>query len=304
MTLGEGSPLFCQTPRLVVAVLQRSHPDRALGKVLARGHRHGMKTTARLPALFLSHGSPMLAVQDSPAGRFLDGLGNTLQRPKAIVVASAHFIADRPTVGAAALPATVHDFGGFPAQLYDIEYPALGEPGLAEAIAQRLSDAGLRPEFRASHGLDHGVWAPLLRMYPQADIPVVPLSVNPMAAATHHFDVGRALASLRHEGVLVIGSGGFVHNLGELDWLHPDAPMPTWASEFATWMCDRLAENDTDALLDWERQAPNPRRAHPTVEHLMPLFVALGAGGDAPAVRTLHRSHEFGSLALDAFAFD
>ncbi len=263
-----------------------------------------MKTAARLPTLFLSHGSPLLAVQDSPAGRFLDGLGNTLPRPKAIVVASAHFIAEHPAIGATALPATVHDFGGFPSQLYEIEYPAPGDPGLAEAIAQRLSKAGLQPELRPNHGLDHGVWVPLRRMYPQADIPIVPLSVNPMADAAHHFKVGRALASLRDEGVLVLGSGGFVHNLGELDWRHADAPMPTWANEFAAWMRDRISGHDTCALLDWERQAPNPRRAHPTVEHLMPLFVALGAGGDTPAVRTLHRSNEFGSLALDAFAFD
>lgn len=263
-----------------------------------------METAARLPTVFLSHGSPMLAVQDSPAGRFLHDLGAALPRPKAIVVASAHFTGERPSVGAAALPETVHDFGGFPAQLYDIAYPAPGEPGLAAAIAQRLTEAGLHPEIRPHHGLDHGVWVPLRRMYPQADIPIVPLSVNPMADAAHHFEVGRALAWLRDEGVLVIGSGGFVHNLGELDWRHPDAPMPTWASEFAAWMCDRLSNNDTSALFDWERQAPHPQRAHPTVEHLMPLFVALGAGGDAPAVRTLHRSHEFGSLALDAFAFD
>ncbi|MDQ3056191.1 MAG: dioxygenase [Pseudomonadota bacterium] len=246
----------------------------------------------------------MLAVQHSPAGRFLDGLGATLPRPKAIVVASAHFIGEHPGVGAAALPATVHDFGGFPAHLYDIAYPAPGEPELAEAIARRLGDAGLHAELHPHHGIDHRVWVPLRRMYPHADIPVVPISVNPMADAAHHFRVGHALATLRDEGVLVIGSGGFVHNLGELDWGQPDAPMPAWASEFTAWMCDRLARNDVDALLDWERQAPNPRRAHPTVEHLMPLFVALGAGGEAPGVRTLHRSHEFGSLALDAFAFD
>lgn len=262
-----------------------------------------MNTDARLPAVFLSHGSPMLAVQDSPAGRFLDGLGNALPRPKAVVVASAHFTGERPSVGAAALPETVHDFGGFPTQLYDIAYPAPGHPDLAEAIAQRLRHAGLHPELRPVHGLDHGVWVPLRRMYPRADIPVVPLSVNPMANAAHHFEVGRALASLRDEGVLVLGSGGFVHNLGELDWRHPDAPMPTWANEFAAWMCDRLAGNDHGALLDWQRQAPHARRAHPTVEHLMPLFVAMGAGGNVANVRTLHRSHEYGSLALDAFAF-
>lgn len=260
--------------------------------------------TTRLPALFLSHGSPMLAVQDSPAGRFLDGLGAELPRPKAIVVASAHFMAPHPSVGAAAQPATVHDFGGFPQPLYEIHYPTPGSPELAAEIAGRLAAAGLQPHARPNHGLDHGVWVPLRRMYPQAEIPVVPLSVNPQADAKHHYDVGRVLASLRDEGVLVIGSGGFVHNLGDLDWQHPDAPMPGWARDFAEWMRARLDAHDVPALLDWQQQAPHARHAHPTVEHLMPLFVALGAAGEAPAVRALHRSHEFGSLALDAFAFD
>ena len=260
--------------------------------------------TTRLPALFLSHGSPMLAVQDSPAGRFLDGLGSEVPRPRAIVVASAHFTAQHPSVGAAAGPATVHDFGGFPQPLYEIQYPAPGSSGLAADIAVRMAAAGFQPQERPNHGLDHGVWVPLRRMYPQADVPVVPISVNPHADARHHFEVGRALAPLRDDGVLVVGSGGFVHNLGDLDWQHPEAQMPAWAREFAEWMRARLAAHDLPALLDWEQQAPNARRAHPTVEHLMPLFVALGAAGESPAVRTLHRSHEFGSLALDAFAFD
>jgi 4,5-DOPA dioxygenase extradiol len=287
---------------------QRWEPPAALGKTTLPRHLGGMDpriptTPHPAPSLFLSHGSPMLAVEDSPAGRFLDGLGDALPRPRAIVVASAHFAAGRPSLGASAQPATVHDFGGFPAPLYQVRYPAPGEPALAEAIAQRLAEAGLQPELLPGHGLDHGVWVPLRRMYPQADIPVVALSVDPSADAVHHLAVGRALAPLRDEGVLVIGSGGFVHNLGALDWGHKYAPMPAWATEFADWMRERLETHDIEALLDWERQAPDPRRAHPTVEHLMPLFVALGAGGDGASLRTLHRSHEFGSLALDAFAF-
>lgn len=257
----------------------------------------------RLPSLFLSHGSPMLAVQDSPAGRFLDRLGADLPRPRAIVVASAHFASAAPTVGAAPDPATIHDFGGFPRELHTIQYPAAGAPELATEIASRLADAGFTPSVSATHGIDHGVWVPLRRMYPQADIPVVPLSVNPAGDAAHHLAVGRALAGLREKGVLVIGSGGFVHNLGDLDWQHPEGPMPPWAHAFADWMRQRLAGHDIAALLDWERQAPHARHAHPTVEHLMPLFVALGAAGDGATARLLHASHEYGSLALDAFAF-
>ena len=261
-----------------------------------------METTS-LPALFLSHGSPMLALEDSPAGRFLDGLGTALPRPRAIVVASAHYMTPAPAVGAAAAPATVHDFGGFPAPLYALQYPAPGEPGLAAEVAARLDAAGLATTVQPTHGLDHGVWVPLRRMYPQADIPVVPLSVNPLADAAAHFALGQALAGLRAEGVLVIGSGGFVHNLGDLDWQHRDVPLAPWAAAFSSWMHEKLASHDWAALLDWQAQAPHARHAHPTTEHLMPLFVALGAGGTDPEVEVLHRSHELGTLALDAFAF-
>lgn len=263
-----------------------------------------MDAPTRLPTLFLSHGSPMLAVEDSPAGRFLDGLGARLPWPKAIVVASAHFMTDRPMLGGHAQPHTVHDFGGFPDPLYQIQYPAPGEPDLAEQIATRLADAGFSPKVRDNHGLDHGVWVPLRRMYPQADIPVVPLSVMPHGDAARHYALGQALAPLRDQGVLVIGSGGFVHNLGDLDWQRPDAPAMPWAAEFSAWMHDRIDAGDWSTLLQWQDLAPNAHHAHPTIEHLMPLFVALGAAGETPQVTTIHRSHQFGSLALDAFAFD
>ena len=262
-----------------------------------------MDAQKRLPTLFLSHGSPMLAVEDSPAGRFLDALAGTFARPRAIVLASAHFVADKPMLGGHPQPHTVHDFGGFPESLYQIEYPAPGLPELAEEVAARLAEAGLAAKVRPGHGLDHGVWVPLRRMYPGADIPVVPLSVNPFADAAHHLAVGRALVGLRDQGVLVIGSGGFVHNLGDLDWHHRDAPLAPWAAAFSLWMHQRLAGHDWPSLLEWERQAPNARHAHPTIEHLLPLFVAIGAAGDDPQVEVLHRSHELGTLALDAFAF-
>jgi 4,5-DOPA dioxygenase extradiol len=259
--------------------------------------------STRLPTLFLSHGSPMLAIEDSPAGRFLDGLGGTIPRPRAIIVASAHFLTDRPMLGGHPQPHTVHDFGGFPEPLYAIRYPAPGDPDLAEDLAERIAVADLPVKVREGHGLDHGVWVPLRRMYPQADIPVVPLSVQPHADAASHYRLGQALRGLADENVLVIGSGGFVHNLGELAWGQPDAPMPAWARDFRDWMCERVMARDIDALLDWERQAPLARHAHPTTEHLLPLFVAMGAAGDRGGVRHLHDSHEYGSLALDAFAF-
>jgi 4,5-DOPA dioxygenase extradiol len=263
-----------------------------------------MDAPLRLPSLFLSHGSPMLAVENSPAGRFLDGLGVRLGTPRAIVIASAHFTTPAPTVGADPTPATIHDFNGFPPALYQIQYSAPGDPALAEEVARRLDDAGLATEVRTTQGLDHGIWVPLRRMYPGADIPVVPLAVLPGADARVHLALGRALASLREDGVLVVGSGGFVHNLGDLAWHDRAAAMPEWAREFAEWMRGRLSEGDVEALLDWSTRAPHPRRAHPTPEHLLPLFVALGAVGPDLRVDTLHASHEYGSLALDAFAFE
>ena len=268
---------------------------------LRRGMLDAMDT--HFPTLFLSHGSPMLAVQDSAAGRFLDKLGGQLPTPRAIVVASAHFAGAPTHVGSSALPRTVHDFGGFPPALYALQYPAPGLPALAQEVVRRIEDAGIEVRLAPGHGLDHGVWVPLRRMYPDARIPVVPLSVDPRGDAAAHLALGRALSGLRDDGVLVIGSGGFVHNLGDLDWRHPDAAMPTWAAGFTEWMRERLRAGDQDALADWETRAPNARRAHPTVEHLMPLVVALGAAGDGAAMRQLHQSHEFGSLALDAFAF-
>lgn len=263
-----------------------------------------MDMPIRLPSLFLSHGSPMLAIEDSPAGRFLDGLGEQLPWPKAILVASAHFTGDRPMLGGHPRPHTIHDFHGFPEPLSRIRYPAPGAPDLAQDAAHRLAAAGVRADVQENQGLDHGIWVPLRRMYPRADIPVVPLAVMPVGSAAQHFAIGRALAPLRDNGILVIGSGGFVHNLGDLDRENRNAPLAFWAQEFSDWMHATLLARDWAALLDWENRAPHARRAHPTVEHLMPLFVALGAAGDAPEVRNLHRSHELGSLALDAFAFD
>ena len=262
-----------------------------------------MTTNPRLPTLFLSHGSPMLAIADTPAGRFLDGLGGTLAPPRAIVVASAHYLSDGVNVGADPQPATVHDFGGFDPALQRIEYPAPGDPALARDIVGALLQAGIPATLAPRRGLDHGVWVPLRRMFPQAEVPVVPLSVNPRGDAASHFALGRALSGLREAGVLVIGSGGFVHNLGDLDWQAPDTELAPWADEFAEWMRQGLLNGQWADLLAWEDRAPHARRAHPTPEHLLPLFVAMGAAGEQARVELLHRSQELGTLALDAFAF-
>ena len=245
----------------------------------------------------------MLAVEDSATGRFLERLGTQLARPKAIVVASAHFTAAFPTVTAAPAPSTIHDFGGFPAPLYEIEYRAPGAPELAKRIEQMLIVAGFDARQDDHIGIDHGVWVPLRRMFPQADIPVVALSVNPQNSAEWHYRIGRALASLREIGVLVVGSGGFSHNLRAVDWDDAKAPAFPWVAAFTDTLRERLMNGDIAGALNW-RTLPEALRNHPTPEHLYPLYIALGAGGDGARGRLLHPVVVLGGLAMDAFAFE
>ena len=258
----------------------------------------------RLPTLFISHGSPMLALIDSPARRFLASLGKSLPRPKAILLASAHWEADRvPAVSLAEHPKTIHDFGGFPPALFAIEYPAPGAPALAERAAGLLEQAGYAVERSPERGLDHGAWVPLRLMYPQADIPVTQLSILRGTTPAGHAKMGIALTALRDEGVLVIGSGSLTHNLSEFRGQGVDAPVPSWVSDFGAWMNTMLDEQQRAALLDYRRQAPYAERNHPTEEHLLPLFVAMGAAGDAAKAERIHASYEYGVLAMDVYAF-
>ncbi|WP_420474903.1 dioxygenase [Noviherbaspirillum sp. ST9] len=258
----------------------------------------------RLPTLFVSHGSPMLAVEDSPARRFLQGLGADLPRPRAILVASAHWESMRePAVSLASQPETIHDFGGFPQVLYDLDYPAPGAPQLAEKAALMLEQAGHTVGRSPHRGLDHGAWVPLKLMYPDADLPVSQLSILRGASPANHERLGHALAGLRDEGVLVIGSGSLTHNLYEFRGGPIDAPVPDWVSEFGGWMVDKLQAGDHEALRSYRSLAPSAARNHPTEEHLLPLFVAMGAAGEGAVAKRLHTSHEYGVLAMDVYAF-
>ncbi|MGE0846035.1 MAG: class III extradiol ring-cleavage dioxygenase [Flavobacteriaceae bacterium] len=260
-----------------------------------------------LPTVFVSHGAPNLILHDSPARDFLAGFGKSLPRPRAILTVSAHFETARPAVVADDHPEMIYDFGGFERELYTLVYPAPGSREIAEGVAARLAEAGLGPEIVARRGYDHGVWVPLMLMFPDADIPVVQLSVQPGRSAAEHLALGRALASLREEGILVVGSGSFTHNLRAVfgpGGLAPvDAEVPAWVSEFADWMTGSILEGDEKKLLDWER-APYAHQNHPTDEHLMPLFVAIGAAGEGWASKQVHSSHQYGALMLDAFRFD
>jgi len=258
-----------------------------------------------LPTIFLSHGSPMLALQDSPARRFLQDLGRSLGRPQAIVVVSAHWeTRGGPALSLAPQPETIHDFGGFPRALFEMRYPAPGAPAAARRAAALLESAGIPFGLSEQRGLDHGAWVPLSLMYPDADIPVTQLSVMRGAGPAEHERIGLALAALRQEGVLVVGSGSLTHNLAEFCGQALDAAPPHWVGEFATWMKAQLESGERAALLDYRRLAPSAARNHPTDEHLLPLFVALGAAGPQGRARLLHESVEHGVLAMDAYAFE
>ncbi|MFG6665599.1 DODA-type extradiol aromatic ring-opening family dioxygenase [Halomonas sp. HNIBRBA4712] len=243
-----------------------------------------------LPSLFISHGSPMLALNTTPAHRFLRELGRTLT-PKAVIVISAHWESVSLRVSRTAWPETLHDFGNFPRELFECRYPAPGEPALAERLASLL-DASL-----VERGFDHGAWVPLSLMFPEANIPVVSVSLPVRWSNEALVALGEKLAPLRDEGILIIGSGSLTHNLYET--LPMGSQMPEWVGEFSDWVSAQFEHHDREALLGWQ-EAPQAARNHPSPEHFQPLLVAMGAGGEG---RKLHHSVEHGVLAMDVYAF-
>lgn len=260
-----------------------------------------------LPTLFVPHGSPVFALESGAAGLRLAQTAAELPRPpRAIVVASAHWDTATPMVGAASRPETIHDFWGFPDPLYDIRYPAPGAPELAGTVVRHLLAAGQQART-AEHGLDHAVWIPLRLMFPEADIPVIPLSIQSHRGPEHHYRLGQALAPLLADDVLIVGSGNLTHNLRDVQLARVSpggtAAAPRYVREFADWVWQRIADGDIDALLDYRRQAPEAQRAHPTADHLLPLFVALGAAGAHREVRRIHTGTDYHVLAMDAYAF-
>ncbi|UVE16201.1 dioxygenase [Pseudomonas sp. LS44] len=254
-----------------------------------------------LPSLFISHGSPMLALQPGASGPALARLAAELPKPRAILVVSAHWESDDLRLSSAAQPITWHDFGGFPAELYRLDYPAPGSPQLAEQIADLLEEHGLSVRLDDQRPFDHGTWVPLSLMYPAADIPVVQLSLPSQRGPAFQTRVGRTLASLRAQGVLLIGSGSITHNLGELDWHAGPEVITPWAKAFRDWMVEQLAGSDEAALHDYRRQAPHAARNHPSEEHLLPLYFARGAGQRFSLV---HEGFTLGALGMDIYRFD
>ncbi|MFP4474600.1 MAG: DODA-type extradiol aromatic ring-opening family dioxygenase [Desulfatibacillaceae bacterium] len=259
---------------------------------------------ARQPTLFVSHGPPALALWDVPASRFLRELGASLAKPRAIVCVSAHFEAVRPMTTGAEVPSTIHDFGPSP-RLQALSYPAPGNPDLAHAVRDLVAARGYDARVEPRRGLDHGCWAPLLLMFPEADIPVVQLSIQAEREPQHHFDLGEAIAPLRDEDVLIMGSGNATHDLDSASDHGRDDPPEDYAEAFDAWLERMVSHGGTDELLDWERLAPEARRNHPwPSEHFLPIFPPLGAAGHGAKGRLLHRSFLYGVLSMAAYIWE
>jgi 4,5-DOPA dioxygenase extradiol len=256
------------------------------------------------PAVFVSHGAPDLLLHASPVRDFLAELGTQLGKPRAILVISAHWGTKIPTVSAATQATTIHDFWGFPDELYQMHYPAPGAPELAEQTIKLLTQAGFETATHSSRGLDHGAWEPLWLIYREAKIPVTQLSIQPHLGTSHHLQIGRALAPLRDQGVLILASGATTHNLRAFGSYPFDAVPPAWAKQFDDWLETKIAHNDLEALLDYRKQAPYAIQNHPSDEHLLPLFVGLGAGGVMGKGKQLHSSFTYGVFSMAAYAFN
>jgi 4,5-DOPA dioxygenase extradiol len=252
------------------------------------------------PSVFVSHGPPTLILGDNPATAFLRGLGDRLGRPKAVLCVSAHWETPSPSISTATAPETIHDFHGFPDALYALDYPAPGAPDLAARVAEVLADAGL-PCTSEARGFDHGVWTPMMLMYPDADVPVASLSIQHHLGPAAHIDLGRALAPLRGEGVLILGSGGSVHNLRH--FVAGDSALPEWAERFDAWLTDVVTTGDGEALAGYRDRTPDGALAHPRDEHLLPLMVAMGAGGEGARGEVLFRGFISGAIGMGAYAF-
>lgn len=256
-----------------------------------------------LPTLFISHGSPTFAIDPGIAGPALTALGKALPRPKAILVVSPHWMTREPHVATSATPQTVHDFGGFPPALYQLNYPAPGAPDVAQRVIEVLGAAGWPVAADAQWGLDHGAWVPLMHLFPAADIPVFQVSLPARLDGERAYAYGQALAPLAEEGVLIIGSGSLTHNLYEVRFDAPDARAETYAADFAAWVDQTLRNHDHARLQQTMAVAPHAQRAHPTAEHLWPLMVAAGAGGPQVPVTRIEGGINCGVLSMDSYVF-
>ncbi|GAK41733.1 DODA-type extradiol aromatic ring-opening family dioxygenase [Paenibacillus shunpengii] len=255
-----------------------------------------------LPALFIAHGSPTLVIEDNNYTAFLRELGASLPVPKGIALFSAHYDEPVQSLSVDEFHTTMHDFYGFPKEMYKIEYPAPGDPELSMRIGQLMAAQNLPYKLVTGRGLDHGAWVILRHMYPEANIPVVSLSVDSMRSEQEQYRIGCMLEPLRHEDILVIGSGGLVHNLRKLS---PDSEPAAWAAEFDEWLTLKLEEWNLRDLYDYEKKAPNAQDAVPSYasEHFAPLFYAMGAADKERRAQKRFQAYQYGSLSLNCWQF-
>ncbi|KAJ6926992.1 4,5-DOPA dioxygenase extradiol-like [Populus alba x Populus x berolinensis] len=260
---------------------------------------------ALMETFYLSHGAPTLAIDETvPARKFFQSWkqGVYKEKPSSILVISAHWETAQPTVNVVDRNDTIYDFYGFPKPLYQIKYTPPGAPELAKRVKELLLASGIEHvDEDKKRGLDHGAWVPLMFMYPEADIPVCQLSVQSDRDGTHHYNMGKALAPLREEGVLILGSGSAVHNLGSR--LPDGSPVPPWAVEFDNWLKDALIEGRYEDVNHYESKAPHPKMAHPRPDHFYPLHVAMGAAGEDSEAKLVHSSWTDGTLSYASYQF-
>lgn len=255
---------------------------------------------------YISHGSPTLAIDDSlPARHFLKAFRERIysEKPSAILMVSGHWDTSEPTVNSVRVNETIYDFGGFPGAMYKLKYPAPGSPQLAQRVKELLTSSGIKyVKEDKRRGLDHGAWVPLMLMYPEADIPVCQLSVQGDRDATYHYNIGKALAPLREEGVLIIGSGATTHNLRALHFGDAGYIAP-WAEEFDTWLKTALLEGRYEDVNHYAEKAPHAKVAHPWPDHFYPLHVAMGAAGENAKAKLIHTSWGLGTLSYSSYQF-
>lgn len=262
-----------------------------------------------LPALFISHGAPLFAIEPGESGPALTRLGEHLKGMagaslRGIVIMSPHWMARSPAVMTNPKPTTWHDFGGFPQALYQLDYPASGAPDLADEVIRLMRAQGIEAQPDPKRPFDHGAWVPLMHLFPQADVPVVQVALPAGWGPAQVYAMGQALQPLRERGVLVVGTGSMTHNLAEF-FGGQRQPEP-YVTEFSRWIEAAIERGDLAALLDYRRQAPHAQRAHPSDDHFLPLFFALGAGGfgaGEPPVQPGYVTREvmYGILAMDSF---
>jgi 4,5-DOPA dioxygenase extradiol len=254
-----------------------------------------------MPVLFIGHGSPMNAIDDNGYTRAVRKLGANLPRPKAILVISAHWMTEGTWITAMEKPKTIHDFYGFPQALFDVQYPAPGSPEIAKLIRESVPDPKIHADTEM-WGLDHGAWSVLRHLYPQADVPVMQLSLHMEQPAEYHFQLGRQLARLRDEGVLLLGSGNLVHNLRRIRWEAHVQPFD-WAVEFDEWIKEKITQRDFAALMRDFRSTEAGRLSVPTLEHYLPLLYVLGAADEKDELRFEYEELQNGSISMRSFSF-